>query len=676
MFWACKSAKKRKETDKLTRTNAFAPCNRVLAIPELRDLLYSFFSSGLTTSTTGTLINNSNTNKNSKRASCMLVCRHWNSFFAPYHWSHISLTNQNHYDFSQVIQAQGYRVRKFSCSKVDKSILTSLVQHCQSLEELNLGFGEKAFWMQYDFLEQIFIDLARTQQWHLQDWEKVYGRRGLRKVEITLNMLDFRPRMLWSLCQLPYLRNLTINANGSIGEEESSQYLEDVTLYLLECCPSLESFTVHYNALTMHRHPFEYRNWLKEKVETETARGPMTPQDAISRCRHTSPPVTAPRWSEWPSEKHGDHFEQPSLAQHSTQEKTKTWNLRRLALYGFRPDTSVLPRIFSRCPRLKEIGIHLGWSITEAETWISLATHCPDLKVLNISGFSYQYREYDILSIPELLAMFPRLETFNAKDYPRQDLDLQSLDSSLVTYAENGVEQGHSLKSFSLVGHGSGSLCKVLDVLASRSFTQLKELKIEYTFSSPWQQAKAVTPNISTEGSLLDFSRSWDVVARTLVKLDMHGLQFPDKATTVKFFQRLQGFGSLRVVRASCHHLKDLISTAATTDSPTSLAPSDTPNPGDILLLPTVDYRFPHIQDLLIPAKWVGSLPGQDVASDLHCPTNSMLTLNDILFLVAATPSLKTLSLARNLIASETAAFVRRVFRQVCLDTNHEESLL
>ncbi|KAF8926384.1 hypothetical protein BGZ47_002776 [Haplosporangium gracile] len=607
----------------------------------------------------------------------MLVCRHWNSFFAPYHWSHISLTNQNHYDFSQVIQAQGYRVRKFSCSKVDKSILTSLVRHCQSLEELDLGFGEKAFWMQYDFLEQIFIDLAGTQQWHLQDWEKGYGRQGLRKVEITLNMLDFRPRMLWSLCQLPYLRDLTINANGSIGDEESLQYLEDVTLYLLECCPRLESFTVHYNALTVHRHPFEYRNWLKEKVETEATRGPMTPQDALVRCRHISPPAAAPRWSGWPSEKQGDYYEQPSLAQYGTQEKPKTWNLRRLVLYGFRPDTSVLPRVFSRCPRLEEIGIHLGWSVIEAVTWTSLATHCPDLKVLNISGYSYQYREYDILSIPELLAMFPRLETFKAKDYPRQDLDLQSFDSSLVTYAEkNGVEQGHSLKSFSLVGHGSGSLPKVLDVLASRSFTQLEELKIEYTFSSSWQQVKVVTPNISTEGGLLDFSRSWNVVARTLVKLDMHGLQFPDKTTTVKFFRRLQEFGSLRVLRVSRRHLKDLISTTTATNPTTSPSLSDTPSPGDILLLPTVDYCFPHIQDLLIPQKWAASRPDQNAASDHCCSTNNMLTLNDILFLLAAAPSLKSLSLARYLVTLETAAFVRRMFRQLCLDTNHDESLL
>ncbi|KAG9064561.1 hypothetical protein KI688_002819 [Linnemannia hyalina] len=641
MFWTCQPVKKRKDTDKLTRTNAFAPCNRVLAIPELRDLLYSFIPSGLSnTATTTTTTNNSN--KNPKGASCMLT----------------------HNEFAQVIQEQGYRVRKFSCSKVDKSILTSLVQHCHSLEELDLGFGEKSFWMQYDFLELIFINLAKSQQWHLKDWEKGCGRRGLRKVEITLNMLDFRPRMLWSLCQLPYLRDLTINANGSIGDEESLQYLEEVTLYLLECCPRLESFTINYNALTIHRHPFEYRNWLKEKVETEATRGPVTPQDALARCRHISP-TAATRLSGWLSEKQGDYYERASTAQDSAQEKPKTWNLRRLVLYGFRPDTSVLPRIFSRCPRLEEIGIHLGWSVIEADTWTSLATHCPNLKVLNISGYSYQYREYDVLSIPELLAMFPRLETINAKDYPRQDFDLQSLDSSLITYGEkkDGEQQGHMLKSLSLVGHGSGSLPKVLGILSSRSFTHLEELKIEYTFSSPspWLQAKAVTPNISTEGSLLDFSRPWDVVARTLVKLDLHGVQFPDKATTVKFFRRLQDFKSLRVLRASHHHLKDLIST---TSLPTSSSPSLTTTPGDILLLPTVDYRLPHIQNLFIPQKWSEALSVQD-ASDI-------LSLNDILFLLATTPSLKTLSLAKNSISPETAAFVRGAFRQVCLDTNYE----
>lgn len=76
MFWTCQPAKKRKDTDKLTRTNAFAPCNRVLAIPELRDLLYSFIPSGLPTTTTTT----NNSNKTSKGASCMLVCRHWKRY--------------------------------------------------------------------------------------------------------------------------------------------------------------------------------------------------------------------------------------------------------------------------------------------------------------------------------------------------------------------------------------------------------------------------------------------------------------------------------------------------------------------------------------------------------------------------------------------------------------------
>lgn len=532
------------------------------------------------------------------------------------------------------------------------------------MEELVLGFEEKSFWIQYDFLEQIFINLAKAQQWHMQEWEKGYGRRGLRKVEITLNMLDFRPRMLWSLCQLPYLRDLTINASGSIGDEESFQYLEEVTLYLLECCPKLESFTVHYNALTIHRHPFEYRNWFKEKVETEATRGPLTPKDALARCPHISP-TAAPRLSGWPSEKQGDYYERASATHYCAQEKPKTWNLRRLVLYGFRPDTSILPRIFSRCPHLEEIGIHLGWSVIETNTWTSLATHCPNLKVLNISGYSYQYREYDVLSIPELLAMFPRLETFNAKDYPRQDFSLQSLDSTLITYGEknDGEQQGHMLKSFSLVGHGSGSLPKVLDVLSSRSFTHLEELKIEYAFSSPspWLQAKAVTPNISTEGSLLDFSRSWDVVARTLVKLDLHGVQFPDKATTVKFFRRLQDFKSLRVLRTSHHHLKDLIST---TNSPKIPSISLTTTTGAVPLLPTVDYRFPHIHDLLILQKSSGALSVQDASN--------ILTLDDTLFLLATTPSLKTLSLAISLISPETAAFVRGAFRQVCLDTNLE----
>ncbi|KAG0372948.1 hypothetical protein BGX24_012376 [Mortierella sp. AD032] len=573
----------------------------------------------------------------------------------------------------------GYHIRRFSSRMVDRTILTTLAQHCHFLEELDLGFVDKTFWMQYEFLEQVFIALSQTyfKQQEQQQRKKLQeqqgpdlenglemdceqGRRlqrtGLRKAEISLNLLDLKPSMLWSLCQLPHLTDLTINAIGTIGDDKSLGFMEDMTLSLLECCPRVESLTLRYSALRVLRHPFRCRVWIKDKLEKKRSRGPSTPQEAIDRCGISLP------------------VQERTLSGKATTtgvvvDRGTRHGLRRLVLSGYSTEVRILPRLFSRCNLLEEFGVHLGWARLDNSYWRSLSTSCRNIKAIDISGYSYHYIDYDILSIPDILVMFPKLETLNAQDYPRQDLSVLSLDHVLQKYAQEHGGEGHPLKSFSLVGHFDASLSKLLEVLACRSFFQLESLKIGYALGHPAYQAWRQTPHDSPEGSSCDFSRSWDAVARTLVKLDLHGVYFPDKTTMATFFGRLQEFGSLRVLRVSRHHVKDLISIstyATTLSSVTYAAPTlanDTP--------PVINYCFPHIQHLIIALQWFGG-------SNAHPPTelipspNAMLTQDEVLFILTATPSLVALSLTYSSISKETATFIRQRFRHVRLDTTHD----
>ncbi|KAF9118839.1 hypothetical protein BGW39_000833, partial [Mortierella sp. 14UC] len=132
----------------------------------------------------------------------------------------------------------------------------------------------------------------------------------------------------------------------------------------------------------------------------------------------------------------------------------------------------------NRCSLLEEVGVHLSWARLDLDHWRSLLTLCLNIKVIHISGYSYHYIDYDILAVPAILVMFPKLETLNAQDHLRQELSVQPLDNALQKLTRENDGNGHPLRSFCLVGHLHGSLPKLLEVLSCRAFFRLESLRI------------------------------------------------------------------------------------------------------------------------------------------------------------------------------------------------------
>ncbi|KAK3808900.1 MAG: hypothetical protein J3R72DRAFT_505775 [Linnemannia gamsii] len=156
-------------------------------------------------------------------------------------------------------------------------------------------------------------------------------------------------------------------------------------------------------------------------------------------------------------------------------------------------------------------------------------------------------------------------------EYPRQQLDFTTLESRF----ELEHQRPHPLKALCLMGFSTAS-----------------------------------------SSSTSSHSRSWEMVARTLAKLCLYGVKFPNKVVTRKFWERLQGFEGLK-------------------------------SPNSRLLVP----------------------------QHLRCASSKTMDRQYAMFLFAMTPSLKNLKLAYGCMTNETAAGIRHEFRHMYVDTCHQEYL-
>lgn len=640
------------------------------------------------------------------------------SYFIPYHVEEISFVNKPSHLLINLFKAHGHLIRHFSCRTVDKTLLTTLAEYCPLLEEVELGLGKGAFWMGYEYLERMFRTLSQARfQWDGQDRqehghgqgqgqeEKLVERkqnlgtvvRRLRKVEIDIEMLYLNPTMLWSLCHITHLTDLSINARGMIGQDWSRWCLENLTLSLLECCPGVERFRIYYSPQKMIYHPRGYRSWFKERVWEPRQDGrapPSVPRDAVARRGVVS------------SFGQGEEIDLGERREGSLSSAAATtmgsgsgteagagakediegrpFILRQLELRGYCAEMDTLLHLFKRCPLLEQLSLFQSWSALHSGHWHALAAHCQQtLRSIRLSAYSYNHLAIDDLNVPDLLTLFPQLELLHVVDYPHQQLNLAALDSSLSKFEHEQQGRPHPLRAFSVTGHFDEALVRLFDIISCPSLKCLETLKVGYTYTAPRDRTLMETPETSREGMYYDFTRSWDAVGRTLVRLDLHGLYFPDKQVTAKFFRRLEGFRSLRVLRASVHHFQDVISTSSSysssSSSSSSLSPSATTK-DDLqtckpAILPVTDYRFPYIQDLLIGNQRLHRMMDGRINDPTLFSEKEMLSLNQILFLLTATPSLKNLLLQFQSVDDATAAVVRRQFRGVYVDTNYPDYL-
>ncbi|KAH7041862.1 hypothetical protein BKA57DRAFT_539381 [Linnemannia elongata] len=712
MFWTqiTPSSKKtiNKNTDK-THRNALLPCNRILDIKELRDIISSFMP-------------RCNGNGKLIYLSSVLVCRHWHSYFILYHVEEISFINKPPSMLKTLVKAHGHLIRRFSCRALDKTLLTTLVEHCPLLEEIVLGLGKGGFWMEYEYLERMFRTLSQTRlQWDGQDRDRLpqqehgHGEssveqkqssgavlRQLRKVEIDLDMEYLKPTMLWSLCHIPHLTDLNINARGTIGQDRSSWYLESLTLSLLECCPGVEKFRIYYSPQKMKYHPEGYRSRFKERVwePMQDGRGPpLVPKDALVKLGVASSFGQGEEIGLGVEDKRRQRSLLPKAATNmgltpgteaaAGKEEdivSRPFILRQLELRGYHAEMNTLLHLFKRCPLLEQLSLFQSWSAVHSAHWHALSTHCQQtLRSIRLSAYNFNHYEVDDLNISTFLTLFPQLELLQVVDYPLQQLNLEAFDSSLSKFELEHQGRPHPLKAFCVTGNFAQMLVRLFDIISCPSLKCLESLKVGYTYRSLRYHELRETPETSDLGTQYDFTRSWEAVGRTLVRLDLHGLFFPDKQVTAKFFRKLEGFRSLRVLRASVHHFQDIISTSSSygsstsTSTPPSMLPSATTKDGTQSckpeILPIANYRFPSIQDILVGYRRSQMMMRSIINNPAYSSERERLSLNQVLFLLAATPSLKNLLLQSQSVDDATAAIVRRLFRGVYVDTNYPDYL-
>ncbi|KAF9545301.1 hypothetical protein EC957_011055 [Mortierella hygrophila] len=696
------SKKTKKENVDKTHSNALLSCNRILDIKELCDLICSFLPRQ---DDNGKLI----------YLSPILVCRHWHSYFISYHVEEISFIHKPSHKLTSLVKPHGHLIRQFSCGAVDKTLLTMLAEYCPFLKEVKLELGKEAYWMEYEYLERMFRILSQARfQWDSQDRDQLsqqeHGHEQgqspgvmvarLRKVEINIDLEYLKPAMLWSLCHISHLTDLSINGRGMIGQERSSWYLENLTLSLLECCPGVERFRICYSPQRMIYHPCGYKSQFKEKVWDPRQSGrapPLVPKDAVMRRGVVSSfgqgediGLGVEGESQEGSLSSAAATHMGSGSGSGTQAgagtgldeniESKPFILRQLELRGTCAEMDTLLHLFERCPLLEQVSLFQSWSALHSDHWHALSTHSQQtLRTIRLSAYNYNHLEIDGLNIPDLLTLFPQLEILHVVESPHQHLNLTALDSSLSKLELEQQGRPHPLRTFYVMGNFDEVVARLVDVISCPSLKCLETLKVGYLYTSSRYQVWTETPETSHQGALYDFTRPWEAVGRTLVRLDLDGLDFPDRQVTAKFFRKLEGFRSLKVLRASVRHFQDVISTSSSYGSSPSLSPSATTNddtpPSKPAILPVVDYCFPSIQDLLIRNQHCGRTMYSRINGPTFSSEKEMLSLDQMLFLLAATPSLENLLLQFLCVDDATAAVVRSQFRGVYVDTNHQEYL-
>ncbi|KAF9126886.1 hypothetical protein BGW39_006288 [Mortierella sp. 14UC] len=361
------------------------------------------------------------------------------------------------------------------------------------------------------------------------------------------------------------------------------------------------------------------------------------------------------------------------------EDKGYQHGLRCLELTGTIFEKDVLPRLFRRLPLLQELTLARGWSRFDHNAWVTLSQHCRHLKALQICGYSHYHVEFEDFDNLGILAMFPELEVLRVVEFPRRQIELTAFESTLVKF-EQQHQRSHPLKALCIAGHFHDKLIKLLDILSSKSLKRLESLKIGPAYDSSVFRERPSMPETSASGLSHDFTRSWESVARTLLRLDLYGIVFPDKVVMERFWERLQGLERLRVLRVSVHHIQDLFATNTSSrlSSTMTTATAGTETEGTSLdgkkqpmALPIVDYRFPSIHTFMAARRWICAPSGQGSNPTVQ----DTLSLDQVLFLLAMTPSLKNLLLTYWCVEKEIAAVIRSEFRNVFVDTRQEEFL-
>ncbi|KAF9926294.1 hypothetical protein FBU30_004102 [Linnemannia zychae] len=576
--------------------NAFLPSGKLFSIHELLEQIYQH-------------------NGPAGMRTMRLVCRHWKRLdyatftpkFAcncldPFQWRQLSLSKSS-MENATLLNQYGSFVQDLKMHDIIPNNLQLVSLTCSNLMSIHMYVSADSLGTSYVSLERFFISLQPA---------------PITNIYIRFDLCYFDPNFFWSLSQLSRIEKLTLDLYIS-RTYYRKQNNSSIFASFLECCP-----TVHEIAILF---PYD------EEIDSAVS--------IIDRFRESLATTFVPKTIPEVLARRTQYIIDKDLDQNSTNGShatnstpPKEYQLRRMNLCHNILDMPTLLQILEKSPYLEELNMLPFTLAILPNTWTTLSTFCPQLRILHVQINNYDRNPY---AISEYLALFPQLHTlklifFNVLNKS----DIPSLKFNLQRYGEtNGTQR--PFKHLHLIGdfHDPYEALKL-------ALTQCP-IEFETLVVGP-EHGKNFGPDVGcpSSTSLLD----WTLPIRcqdTLQHLVISGVEFPDQSVTVQFFTRLQEFTRLQSLQMSIQHLRDLIS-----DSPNPRKnaiggyyyASQDKNRGVIEgFRPYLNLCFPTIQSMTLRCVYNSS----GSYTELYSPH---LELFECRLLVGACPSLKKLDLS------------------------------
>ncbi|KAF9947033.1 hypothetical protein BGZ72_010935 [Mortierella alpina] len=587
-------------------TLILSPCNKVLLIQELQDLIRSKLPFR-------------------DLKTCTLVCRHWNSLFNPFLWAKVEL-HEHDRGKRTILRRHGNHVVSLDSVHADKKTLRFIRKFCPYIQLLSLEMDHRSAWIHYDYLDTFFTRLPH-----------------LTTLQIRFDAFQFSPSMFYSLSRLRNLTRLTMDV--FLAQHHSSRhYHPDAYMAILDCCHQLQELVVC--GLFLERpltptHPTQtpLQQWVKRTLQPQRTNPPA--QEAIHDPRHArtwSASLPIRRLSRQLLKSHVHASEDTShLATVDKSAIVGTYRIQRLDFRSQSMDDDVFCNLMRRCPLLEHLSLEGVWVGISSNSWTVLSESCPRLFTLDV-------RHSDsVLSLPTvetLIALFPRLENvaMRAIEFHR-DPDLSALGTFLGQLEDQHGER-RALKHI----HYSGSIRRPLKVLLDivTQIPSLESLTVGFTVN-------AIRPVDEVPEPPLEIEKPW-ICQDTLVHLDLTSVSFADKRLFRQFFEHVQRLTRLKSLWISISHVREACGSMAlipvrqrsSTSDVGSIAGVDSPMP----VPEQGQYWSSRTQGSFF---WFGTLEilriGMAYYLDKRQWFERPVVFDEVLYVLHGTPALKRLDL-------------------------------
>ncbi|KAF9902294.1 hypothetical protein EC991_005061 [Linnemannia zychae] len=344
--------------------------------------------------------------------------------------------------------------------------------------------------------------------------------------------------------------------------------------------------------------------------------------------------------------------------------------MRRLRLRNLGINPPVFLGILGHCTQLEELDVQSLFYRESFDVWAAIPQHCQNLRTLRLSGRS---ESICIDHIASIITGLPHLEAYYMVLLNTEVSAWQSLDAHLEEFEQQHNGHRHPLKTLSVMGYHKETLSTLLDVLSIRSLAietlivgspWFFQIFVEHT---PGNRYSPFAPFVDRQLPPRDLlARPWHTMVDSLTRLDIVTTIFVNHDITATFFRRLQELHNLRALHLSARHILDWVPDTFRYTLPSTHIAKDNSAIKKIIHgnkifplsentyieappLPTVDFVFPALQDII-------------VGGVRNVPAPFEVKVSDAVFVLATSTRLEYLHLKQGSASKETRLALKRTF--------------